>query len=212
MIITRARKQKEAYAQTDLRKLQNRMEFGKAENEMGMDDETVGLGMIGSSSRVRGEVADARSKGTVATLKLRVHSADLPLSKTLSSQQAPNPNARPRSTIIRRKIRYFHLTLLHPRSRDRNRHSLLVCRSASPAGERAVVRQRYVQSCPERRQLDTWSGFCQIALGFGRRWRRTMSLWTFTPLEALEPELGDVYHYERKLSARLYGKQFILHS
>jgi len=39
-----------------------------------------------------------------------------------------------------------------------------------------------------------------------------MSLWTFTPLEALEPELGDVYHYERKLSARLYGKQFILHS
>jgi len=59
----RARKQKEAYAQTELRKLQNRMEFGKAEAETGYDDETVGLGMIGSAGRVRGEVADARSKG-----------------------------------------------------------------------------------------------------------------------------------------------------
>ena len=40
------------------------MEFGKAEEEFGMDDETVGLGMIGSSSgRVRGETVDARSKG-----------------------------------------------------------------------------------------------------------------------------------------------------
>ncbi len=60
----RARKQKEAYAQTELRKLQNRMEFGKPEDETGVDDETVGLGMIGASSgRVRGETADARSKG-----------------------------------------------------------------------------------------------------------------------------------------------------
>lgn len=39
------------------------MEFGKAEAETGYDDETVGLGMIGSAGRVRGEVADARSKG-----------------------------------------------------------------------------------------------------------------------------------------------------
>lgn len=59
----RARKAKEAYAQTELRKLQNRMEFGKAEEEIGVDDETVGLGMIGSAGRVRGEMADARSKG-----------------------------------------------------------------------------------------------------------------------------------------------------
>lgn len=59
-----ARKLKEAYAQTELRKLQNRMEFGKPEDETGMDDETVGLGMIGSSSgRVRAETVDARSKG-----------------------------------------------------------------------------------------------------------------------------------------------------
>jgi len=59
----RARKQKEAYAQTELRKLQNRMEFGKAEEETGVDDETVGLGMIGSAGKVRGEMADAKSKG-----------------------------------------------------------------------------------------------------------------------------------------------------
>ncbi|OCF36359.1 U4/U6 small nuclear ribonucleoprotein PRP31 [Kwoniella heveanensis BCC8398] len=63
----RARKQKEAYGQTELRKLQNRMEFGKPEEEIGMDDETVGLGMIGSGSgRVRGEVADARSKAKLS--------------------------------------------------------------------------------------------------------------------------------------------------
>jgi U4/U6 small nuclear ribonucleoprotein PRP31 len=62
--VYRARKQKEAYAQTEIRKLQNRMEFGKAEAEADMDDESVGLGMIGSSTgRVRSEVVDSRSKG-----------------------------------------------------------------------------------------------------------------------------------------------------
>ena len=41
------------------------MEFGKAEAEADMDDESVGLGMIGSSTgRVRSEVVDSRSKGT----------------------------------------------------------------------------------------------------------------------------------------------------
>jgi U4/U6 small nuclear ribonucleoprotein PRP31 len=65
----RARAQKEAYATTELRKLQNRMEFGKAEEETGMDDETVGLGMIGSASgRVRGDQVDARSKGELHPL------------------------------------------------------------------------------------------------------------------------------------------------
>ena len=40
------------------------MEFGKAEQEADMDDESVGLGMIGSSTgRVRSEVVDSRSKG-----------------------------------------------------------------------------------------------------------------------------------------------------
>ncbi|WVN86568.1 uncharacterized protein L203_101735 [Cryptococcus depauperatus CBS 7841] len=62
----RARKAKEAYAQTELRKLQNRMEFGKVEEEIGVDDETVGLGMIGSTGRVRAEVADSRSKAKLS--------------------------------------------------------------------------------------------------------------------------------------------------
>ncbi|EIW66328.1 hypothetical protein TREMEDRAFT_35229 [Tremella mesenterica DSM 1558] len=63
----RARKQKEAYAQTELRKLQNRMEFGKPEEETGVDDETIGLGMIGSASgRVRAEVVDSRSKAKLS--------------------------------------------------------------------------------------------------------------------------------------------------
>lgn len=44
------------------------MEFGKAEEEIGVDDETVGLGMIGSAGRVRGEMADARSKGTYISI------------------------------------------------------------------------------------------------------------------------------------------------
>lgn len=61
----RARRQKEAYAQTELRKLQNRMAFGEVEEETGAYDETVGLGMIGSSTgRVRAEAVDNKSRGT----------------------------------------------------------------------------------------------------------------------------------------------------
>jgi hypothetical protein len=61
-----ARKAKEAYAQTELRKMQNRMAFGEAEEEHGVDDETVGLGMIGRAGRVRGETVDARSKAKLS--------------------------------------------------------------------------------------------------------------------------------------------------
>jgi hypothetical protein len=56
------------------------MEFGKAENETGMDDETVGLGMIGSSSgKVRGEVADSKSKGQISSFLIApsVQQADI---------------------------------------------------------------------------------------------------------------------------------------
>ena len=63
-IFDRARRQKEAYAQTELRKLQNRMAFGEVEEETGAYDETVGLGMIGSSTgRVRAEAVDNKSRG-----------------------------------------------------------------------------------------------------------------------------------------------------
>lgn len=62
----RARKAKEAYAQTELRKLQNRMAFGEAEEEVGAFDQTKGLGMIGvGTGKVRAGVADAKSKGDI---------------------------------------------------------------------------------------------------------------------------------------------------
>lgn len=63
-IIERARKVKEAHAATELRKLQNRMAFGEAEEEVGAYGETKGLGMIGvSTGKVRAGMGDAKSKG-----------------------------------------------------------------------------------------------------------------------------------------------------
>lgn len=63
--LTRARKAKEAYAQTELRKLQNRMVFGEAEEEVGAFDQTKGLGMIGvSTGKVRAGLGEAKSRGT----------------------------------------------------------------------------------------------------------------------------------------------------
>ncbi|KIK70402.1 hypothetical protein GYMLUDRAFT_32409 [Collybiopsis luxurians FD-317 M1] len=67
----RARKAKEAYAQTELRKLQNRMAFGEAEEEVGAFDQTKGLGMIGSG-KVRAGIGETRSKAKMSrTNKLR---------------------------------------------------------------------------------------------------------------------------------------------
>ncbi|KAI5477741.1 U4/U6 small nuclear ribonucleoprotein PRP31 [Pseudohyphozyma bogoriensis] len=63
----RARKAKEAYAMTELRKQQNRMKFGEAEEETGAYDETMGLGMIGSSSgKIRANAGEARSKAKMS--------------------------------------------------------------------------------------------------------------------------------------------------
>ncbi|TDL29616.1 Nop domain-containing protein [Rickenella mellea] len=59
----RARKAKEAYAQTELRKLQNRMAFGEAEEEVGAFDQTKGMGMIGhASGKVRAGAGEAKTK------------------------------------------------------------------------------------------------------------------------------------------------------
>ncbi|KIX95151.1 uncharacterized protein Z520_09067 [Fonsecaea multimorphosa CBS 102226] len=61
----RARKAKEAYAMTELRKQQNRMAFGKEEREIGYGtgEETVGLGMIGAQNegRIRATQVDRRT-------------------------------------------------------------------------------------------------------------------------------------------------------
>lgn len=62
----RARKAKEALAMTDLRKAQNRMAFGKEENEAGYGtgDGTVGMGMIGQQNdgKIRGLQVDQRTR------------------------------------------------------------------------------------------------------------------------------------------------------
>jgi U4/U6 small nuclear ribonucleoprotein PRP31 len=64
----RARKAKEAYAMTELRKLQNRMKFGEEEEEDGYGDETKGLGMIGSSGGRLRVSAESRSNGSFFSL------------------------------------------------------------------------------------------------------------------------------------------------
>ncbi|KAF8558986.1 Nop domain-containing protein [Imleria badia] len=63
----RARKAKEAYAQTELRKLQNRMAFGAAEEEVGAFDQTKGLGMIGvGTGKVRAGLGEAKSRAKLS--------------------------------------------------------------------------------------------------------------------------------------------------
>lgn len=64
-ILHSARKAKEAYAQTELRKLQNRMAFGEAEQEVGAFDQTKGLGMIGTG-KVRAGAGEAKSRGMLS--------------------------------------------------------------------------------------------------------------------------------------------------
>ncbi|CDO74558.1 hypothetical protein BN946_scf184632.g15 [Trametes cinnabarina] len=67
-----ARKAKEAYAQTELRKLQNRMAFGEPEEEVGAFDQTKGLGMIGTG-KVRANVGEAKSRAKLSKAnKLRL--------------------------------------------------------------------------------------------------------------------------------------------
>lgn len=54
---------------TDLRKAQNRMAFGKEEMEVGIGDETEGLGMIGSAAsdgKVRATQIDQRTKAKLS--------------------------------------------------------------------------------------------------------------------------------------------------
>ncbi|KAJ7283834.1 hypothetical protein C8J57DRAFT_1677289 [Mycena rebaudengoi] len=63
----RARKAKEAYAQTELRKLQNRMTFGEAEEEVGAFDQTKGMGMIGATSgSVRAGLGESKSRAKMS--------------------------------------------------------------------------------------------------------------------------------------------------
>ena len=68
-----ARKAKEAYAQTELRKMQNRMAFGEVEEEVGAFDQTKGMGMIGAGTgKVRAGQGEAKSRGSFSIFALLV--------------------------------------------------------------------------------------------------------------------------------------------
>lgn len=72
----RARKAKEAYAQSELSKLQNRMRFGEAEEEEMVGDEIMGMGMIGNSSgKIRATANDGRKAKMSKSAKGRLASA-----------------------------------------------------------------------------------------------------------------------------------------
>ncbi|KJA30129.1 hypothetical protein HYPSUDRAFT_60970 [Hypholoma sublateritium FD-334 SS-4] len=86
----RARKAKEAYAQTELRKLQNRMVFGEAEEEVGAFDQTKGLGMIGvSTGKVRAGLGEAKSRAKMSKAnKLRTAALTRSAQQSQSSSSA----------------------------------------------------------------------------------------------------------------------------
>jgi U4/U6 small nuclear ribonucleoprotein PRP31 len=61
----RVRRMKDQNAQTELRKLQNRMKFGEAEEEVEFGDESEGLGMLTQSGSVRAFTIDNRTKARI---------------------------------------------------------------------------------------------------------------------------------------------------
>ncbi|KAF9469047.1 hypothetical protein BDZ94DRAFT_564435 [Collybia nuda] len=83
----RARKAKEAYAQTELRKLQNRMSFGQAEEEVGAFDQTKGMGMIGvGTGKVRAGLGEAKSRAKLSKAN-KLRTAAITRSAQLSGTQ-----------------------------------------------------------------------------------------------------------------------------
>ncbi|KAH8988625.1 Nop domain-containing protein [Lactarius akahatsu] len=100
----RARKAKEAYAQTELRKLTNRMAFGEAEEEVGAFDQTKGLGMIGvSTGKVRANLGEAKTRAKMSKAN-RLRTAAL--SKAASSAQTSGTA----SSLIVTPVQGFELT------------------------------------------------------------------------------------------------------
>ncbi|KAF5370129.1 hypothetical protein D9758_001208 [Tetrapyrgos nigripes] len=93
----RARKAKEAYAQTELRKLQNRMAFGEAEAEVGAFDETKGLGMIGiGTGKVRAGMGESKSKAKMSkSSKTRIANITRSAQQSQSSGTATSLSVTP---------------------------------------------------------------------------------------------------------------------
>jgi len=93
----RARKAKEAYAQTELRKLQNRMAFGEAEEEVGAFDQTKGMGLIGAGTgRVRAGLEEAKSRAKMSKAnKLRTAAISRSAQASQSSGTATSLSVTP---------------------------------------------------------------------------------------------------------------------
>ncbi|CAO3621879.1 unnamed protein product [Cunninghamella blakesleeana] len=82
----RVRKQKEAYAMTELRAARNRMTFGEAEEEVGYGDETEGLGMAAKQlGKIRASQIDQRTKVKAPKLKSFNNSSGIQTSGLASS-------------------------------------------------------------------------------------------------------------------------------
>ena len=111
----RARKAKEAHAATELRKLQNRMAFGEAEEEVGAYGETKGLGMIGvATGKVRAGMGDAKSKGLSSLLPSlsRPPTSILTFypSQTVQSEQTQNRTPNRCGSTFPADVGYSYLT------------------------------------------------------------------------------------------------------
>ncbi|KAH0587330.1 hypothetical protein H2248_006130 [Termitomyces sp. 'cryptogamus'] len=100
----RARKAKEAYAQTELRKLQNRMAFGEAEEEVGAFDQTKGMGMIGvGTGKVRAGLGEAKSRAKLSKankLRTAAISRSAQLNGSTTSGTATSLSVTPAQGIV----------------------------------------------------------------------------------------------------------------
>lgn len=113
---------------TELRKQQNRLKFGEAEEEVGAYDDVQGMGMIGSSSgRVRANMGEARSKGENTLAVTRWTDRSLGSSGSLIEPVSANSQTVEiceRSSRVHQgadfghgHVRSRHVSRLYPRSR-----------------------------------------------------------------------------------------------
>ncbi|KAJ7179281.1 hypothetical protein C8R46DRAFT_1073216 [Mycena filopes] len=106
----RARKAKEAYAQTELRKLQNRMVFGEAEQEVGSFDQTKGMGMIGATSgSVRAGLGESKSRAKMSKAN-KLRTAALNRSALLGGTQPSSSSSGMATSLSVTPAQGFELT------------------------------------------------------------------------------------------------------
>lgn len=85
----RLRKMKDQNAMTEMRKLQNRMKFGEAEDEIGFGDESEGLGMLTQSGSIRAFAVDNRTKAKLSK-KMQTRLAQVSGIKTSLGKDTPS--------------------------------------------------------------------------------------------------------------------------